>query len=369
MMSPTLVVLVTGVLCALACASLGAFLILRRMAMMTDGISHAILPGLVAGYFFANGPNLLAGAVGATAAAIVMVSLVEALERTRRLDSSAGLGIVFPAMFALGVVLITRFFTNVHLDADAILFGSIEFSFFNRLNIAGRDLGPESVWIMSVLLVMNLAFLAFFYKELKLTSFDPALASALGFSPVAVHYLLMLVLSITTVGAFTAVGAILVLALIIVPAATAYLLTDRLLVMVGGSMAIGALSAAFGYYTAFAVNVSVSGAMASFTGVFFFLAFLLSPSQGVVAGAIQRRRDRQRFSMELLLVHLWNHEQTEYDHAESNVGHVSAALRWSPDRANATIGRAIGRGLIGKDRNSLHLTDAGRTMAQRVMTR
>lgn len=295
-MTPTTVILVTGILCAAACALPGAFLVLRRMAMMTDAISHAILPGLVAGYVIASGPNLLTGALGATAAAIVTVTLVEALQRTRWLDGGAAMGIVFPAMFALGTVLVSRWFANVHLDTDAILYGNIEFAFFDRLVIAGRDLGPRSIWVMSVLLAINLALLGFLYKELKVTTFDPGMAAMLGISPAVVHYVLMLALSVTTVGAFTAVGAILVVALVIVPAATARLLTDRLPAMIGLSVVIGALAAWTGFELALWLDTSVSGAMVTMLGAFFGLALLLSPSQGLIATALRRRANARRFA-------------------------------------------------------------------------
>jgi manganese/zinc/iron transport system permease protein len=368
-MTSATVILLTGVLCAIACSLLGTFLILRRMAMMTDAISHAILPGLVAGYVLASGPNLLVGAVGATGAAIVTVTLVEALQRTRRLDGSSAMGIVFPAMFALGTVLVTRFFSDVHLDTDAILYGNIEFSSFERLFIGDRDMGPQSLWVMSILLVINVTFLFLLYKELKLTTFDPGLAAAIGFSPVLVHYGLMLVLSITTVGAFTAVGAILVVALVIVPAATAYLLTERLIEMIAYSAMIGALSAVFGYWLAIQVDGSVSGAIVTMTGVFFLLALLFSPSSGLVAKARRNRNNRQRFAMDLLVMHLWTHDHTETEARESTVGHVSAALHWSPDHANSTIDRAADRGLISRTDGHLLLTKQGRDLAQGLLER
>lgn len=363
MMSPTTAILLTGVLCAAACSLLGAFLVLRRMSMMTDAISHAILPGLVAGYFLANGPNVIIGALGATGAAILTVTIVEALQRSRYLDGGSAMGIVFPAMFALGTVLVSRYFANVHLDTDAILYGNIEFSFFNRFIVGDRDLGPQSIWIMSTLLVINLIFLGLFYKELKITTFDPGMAAMLGFSPIAVHYSLMLVLSISTVGAFTAVGAILVVALVIVPAATAYLITDRLIVMMGLSVLIGALAAWTGFELALWIDASVSGAMVTMLGVFFLVALLFSPKQGLVAKALRQRSNARRFAVDLLLVHLWNHELTETASSESTLGHVSAALRWSPDHATSVIDRAASRGYVRLQQGRLLLTDTGRTHA------
>lgn len=360
-------ILLTGILCAVACALPGTFLILRRMAMMTDAISHAILPGLVFGYWMAGSANIIVGAVGATAAAIVTVTLVEALQRTRRVEGAEAMGIVFPAMFALGTILISRYFAQVHLDTDAILYGNIEFSAFDRLIVSGRDLGPQSLWVMSVLLVLNIVVLSLLYKELKISTFDPALSQSLGFSPTLVHYILMLLLSITTVGAFTAVGAILVVALVIVPAATAYLLTERLLHMMIGSAIIGALGAIGGYWLAIIIDGSIAGGIVTMLGVLFGLALLFSPSQGLVAQRRRNARNRDRFAVDLLVMHLATHERTEDEFSESSLGHIGAALHWSPDEALATIRRAADRGMVVRANGNVVLTDQGRHYVDRLI--
>lgn len=368
-MSSDIAVPLTGILVASACALLGNFLILRRMAMMADAISHAILPGLVAGYVLAQGPNLLAGFLGAVLAAAVTVTAVQALERTRRVDGSAAIGIVFPAMFALGTVLVTSQFADIHLDADAILFGSIEFVAFDTLIIGDRDLGPRSIWVMSALCLINVLFIGLFYKELKLTTFDPGLAAALGFSPVILHYALMLVLSLTSVGAFSAVGAVLVVALVIVPAATAYLLTERLSRMIPLSVAIGALAALMGYQAAVALDASIAGAMVSATGALFGLALLFSPTQGLVARAWRRRQNRAVIASQMLVVHLLNHEATPEAPAESSVSHLSEGLRWSRERTGLAVTAATRRGWIERVNGRLELTEPGRRVALQVLAR
>ena len=284
------IIILTGVLVAGACALPGCFLVLRRMTMLADAISHAILPGLVAGYMLAQGPNLLAGFLGAALAALVTVALVEALQRTRRVGGDSAIGIVFPAMFALGTLVVSRAFANVHLDADAILYGNIEFAPLDTLSLAGRDLGPQPLWVMGGLLLLNLLFVGLCYKELKLATFDPGLAAALGFAPALLHYALMGCVSLTAVGAFTAVGAVLAVALLIIPPATAYLLTDRLPLMIGLGMLAGALAATLGYLAALALDVSVAGAIASVAALQFALALLLSPSQGLLTRARRTRR-------------------------------------------------------------------------------
>jgi manganese/zinc/iron transport system permease protein len=360
------VILLTGILCAVACALLGSFLVLRKMAMMADAISHAILPGLVVAYFLAQGPNLLAGFVGAAAAAVVTVSLVELLQNTRRVGSESAIGLVFPALFALGTVLVSRFFANVHLDTDAVLYGNIEFAPFDTLQIGDRDLGPQSLWIMGTLCLINLLFVGLLYKELKLATFDAGLSAALGFSPVVIHYLLMTMVSITAVGAFTAVGAVLVVALIIVPAAAAYLLTDRLPVMIGLSALIGGLSAVLGYLVAIATDVSIAGAMASAAGLLFGLALLFAPSQGLVARWRRLRKQRRLFAIQTLLVHLATHERTSAEARESAIGHLSEELRWAPAAAQQVIGGALRAGLVEQVGERLRLTEQGRSEARAV---
>src|ERR671917_596734 len=175
-----MVVALVGVAAATSCALVGAFLVLRKMAMMADAISHAILPGLVAGYFLAHGPNLLAGFLGAAAAGMLTVSLVELLNRSGRVKEDAAIGLVFPALFALGTFLVSKYFANVHLDADAVLYGEIAFAPFDRLVAGGYDVGPRPLWVLGALSVVNFLFVAVFYKELKLATFDPALAATLG---------------------------------------------------------------------------------------------------------------------------------------------------------------------------------------------
>ncbi|MBM4418346.1 MAG: metal ABC transporter permease [Chloroflexi bacterium] len=358
MTTSDLIVVGTGVLIASACALLGVFLVLRRMAMMADAISHAILPGIVVGYWLAHGPDLLSGFLGAAAAGIICVAAVEALQSSRRVGGQAAIGIVFPAMFAFGTFLVSRFFADVHLDTDAVLYGNIEFAAQDYLVVGGTVFGPQPLYVMGAMLLMNLLFVGIFFKELKIATFDPGLAAALGFSPVAIHYALMTVMSITTVGAFSAVGAILVVALMIVPAATAYLLTDRLSTMIGLAVLAGALSAITGFVLAVALNASVAGAIASMTGVYFGLALLFSPLHGLVARARRLRRQQLRLAAESLVIHLANHEG---DEAESAVAHLSEELRWSADFAQRAVRTAERQGLIERQGSHLILTASGRS--------
>jgi manganese/zinc/iron transport system permease protein len=368
-MSSGVVIILTGVLVASACAVLGCFLVLRKMAMLTDAISHAILPGIVVAYFFAHGPNILAGFIGAAVAGLITVVLIETLQNTRRVGNESAIGIIFPAMFALGTFLVSKFFANVHLDTDAILYGNIEFSSLDLLFINGVNLGPQSLWIMGALCIINFSFVAVFYKELKLATFDAGLAATLGFSPIVIHYALMSIVSITTVGAFTAVGAILVVALMIVPAATAYLLTDRLPRMIVLSVLVGSLSAFFGYWVAMLLDASIAGAIVSVAGVFFGLALLFSPAHGLVARWRRVGQQRDRFASEMLVVHLFNHEGSPQFATENNIHHLREELRWSNEFTQRVVRHANHEGLIKQRQDALELTDIGRQRAQLVIAR
>lgn len=308
-MTPELAIILTASLTAAACALVGTFLVLRKMSLIGDAISHAVLPGIAIAFFITRSLNSWPMVIGASAFGLATVALIEGLYRTRRVAEDSAIGVVFPALFALGVLLISYYAGKIHLDTECVLYGEISFVPFNTLTVAGVNLGPRSVWVLGLVTLANLAFVTLFWKELKLSTFDPALATALGLAPTLIQYLLMTAVSVTTVAAFESVGAILVVAMLIVPAATAYLFTDRLWVMLVLSVAFGVASAVCGYAFARAFDLSVAGAMALFTGVFFTVAWLFAPQHGVVARMIRRARLSVRFAGELLVAHMADHAE------------------------------------------------------------
>src|SRR5215211_1947892 len=165
---------------AVACALLGVFLVLRRMAMMSDAISHTVLLGIVIGFFITKSITSPVLLVGAALMGVITVSLVELINRTGLVREDASIGLVFPAIFSMAVIMISRFAGDVHLDTDAVLLGELAFAPFNRLSLFGKELGPEALFSSGSILLINLIFIVLFYKELKLATFDPALAAALG---------------------------------------------------------------------------------------------------------------------------------------------------------------------------------------------
>jgi manganese/zinc/iron transport system permease protein len=365
---PEVEIQVIAALTAAACALPGVFLVLRRTALMSDAISHSILLGIVLAFFYTG--NLASPLLVAAAAAtgVLTVSLVELLGRTRLVRADAAIGLVFPALFSAGVILISRYAGNVHLDVDAVLLGELAFAPFNRWTVAGYDLGPRTLWLMAVILLLNAAFLLVFYKELKLTTFDSALAAALGFAPGVLHYAFMTMVSITAVGAFDAVGSILVVALMIAPPAAAYLLTDRLPRMLLLSVLLGVAAAIAGYWTSYLFDVSIAGSMATMAGVIFGVVFLFAPERGLIALERRRRRQRWEFAQAMLAIHLVNHEGTPEADEESRESHLREHLRWSPDFAGRVVLRAERAGLVerqsGGDR--LAVTERGRRLAREM---
>lgn len=358
-----------AVVVAVACALPGTFLVLRRLSLVSDAISHSILLGIVLGFFVignVNSPLLLVGAALVGVATVVFVQL---LERTGLVREDAAIGLVFPALFSLGVILISRYADGVHLDIDAVLLGELAFAPFDRIEFWGWDWGPTALVVMSVILALNVAAIAMFWKELKLSTFDPALAVALGFTPALVQYALMGLVSLTAVGAFDAVGSILVVALMIAPPAAAYLLTDSLSRLLVLAAAIGAASALAGYWLAYALDASIAGSMATMTGVSFALAWLFAPGRGLVAAARRRARQRLEFAQTMLTIHLANHEGRPEAAEESRIDHLDRHLRWEPDFAQRIVRLAERRGLVRSHGRVLELTQAGRELAADAVAR
>ncbi len=366
-MSTYLEIQLIAVIVGVACALPGVFLVLRRMAMMSDAISHTVLLGIVLGFFAIGSLESPLLVLAAAAVGVLTVSLVELLIRTRLVRQDAAIGLVFPALFSVAVILISRFARGVHLDVDAVLLGELAFAPLDRVVVAGLDL-PRSLVVMGVILLVNVSLIALFYKELKLTTFDAGLAVALGFSPALVHYGLMIMVSVTAVGAFDAVGSILVVALMIAPPAAAYLLTDRLSRMLLYSAALAAAGAIGGFWLAVALDANVAGAIAAMLGVLFLGVFLLAPGRGLLAQARRRGRQRWEFAQTALAIHLLNHENTPQMAQECRVDHLHYHLRWEPNFAGAVVGQAERAGLIQRNNGDLRLTPNGRERAQAALT-
>jgi manganese/zinc/iron transport system permease protein len=263
-------VVVMGFLVALACGLLGNFLILRRMALVGDAISHSILPGIVVAFLIGRTRGPFAMFLGAVCAGMLTTFLIELIQRRSRLKQDAAIGIVFSTFFAVGVLLISLFAGHVDLDADCVLYGELGYAGLpDPVVVFGYRTAPPEILTMAFVCLLVIGFVAILYKELLVTCFDPALASSVGISPGVFHYALMALLSIVVVSAFKAVGAILVVATLILPGATAYLISTRLSQMLLLSAIHAAISAVVGMHLSVWLNCSVGAALVV-AGAFLF---------------------------------------------------------------------------------------------------
>jgi manganese/zinc/iron transport system permease protein len=342
-------------LVAIACAIPGTFLVLRKMAMISDAISHSILPGIVIGFFITHDLNsplliLLAALTG-----IITVILVEYIQKTGLVKEDTAIGLVFPALFSIGVILIAKNANDVHLDVDAVLLGELAFAPFDRLLIGETDLGPKSLWVIGTILLITVTLLIAFFKELKVSTFDKGLAASLGFSPAIIHYGLMSVASVTTVGAFDAVGAILVVALMIAPAATAYLLTTDLKKMLLLAISFGVFGAISGYWFAHWLDASISGSITTMLGLLFLIVYLFAPNKGFVSVMYREKQQRIEVSLLTFLLHLKNHSEE----SERHVNHLNEHINWQKVRSKVVLELALKNNMIHIDNDIISLTDKG----------
>lgn len=363
MSNPQIEIQLIAAIVAIACAIPGVFLVLRKMALISDAISHSILPGIVIGFFITQDLNsplliLLAALTG-----VITVVMVEFIQKTGLVKEDTAIGLVFPVLFSIGVILIAKNANDVHLDVDAVLLGELAFAPFDRLMVGGADWGPKSLWVMGSILFITISLLILFFKELKVTTFDAGLSSVLGISPVVMHYGLMSVSSITVVGAFDAVGAILVVALMIAPAATAYLLTEDLKKMIWLSILFGVFSAISGYWVANILDASISGSIATTLGVVFLLVYLFAPKKGLISVLYRQKQQRIEVSLITFLLHLNRHEEE----SERHINHLQEHINWRAVRAKSVLDLAEKNNLVEIENQVVSLTEKGLAFTEKSL--
>jgi len=297
--------LAAGLLASLACAIVGCFLVLRRMSLMGDAISHAVLPGIVGGFLLhallerigANVNLSLMFFAGAVAIGVITAALSELVHRLGRVEPGASMGVVFTVLFAVGVIMLEQTGgRTIHLDAGCVLYGAMEDAVWLNPPAAAADFVkaehwhyfPRQVTSLALVLIADIAFIVLLFKELRISAFDPGLAAAQGINPGVMHYLLMTFVAITTVASFEAVGSILVVAMLIVPALVAHLFADRLAPMLWLSAAVAALAAIGGYGAAVATDANGAGMIGVSLGVILALAAAFSPRGGLLRSAPAR---------------------------------------------------------------------------------
>jgi ABC-type Mn2+/Zn2+ transport system permease subunit len=317
--------IVIGAIVNSACALLGCFLVLRRMSLLGDAISHAVLPGIVIAFFFA-GRNAFGWLfVGAMAFGLLTTFLVESLRRWGNVPEDSAMGVVFTALFSIGVLLLSRWASDVHLDVSCVMYGDMDVA----TSILTRGYGgfeyPRVFPRMATALLAVIAFLYLFRKELKLVAFDPALATAMGFSAGLLHYLLMGMTAVVSVSAFEAIGSVLAVAMLIVPPATAQLLTDRLRTMLILSAVIGTLSSLLGYLLARHYAANSAGMMAVAAGLLYGAAVLFAPRYGIIAKTARSLALSARIAGEDILARLYRIEEASRRQATAVPGSTGPA--------------------------------------------
>ena len=272
---------------AAACALAGSFLVLRREALVSEGLAHAVLPGIVIAFVVTHDRTSPLLIVGAAAMGLAMVLLVQLIRRTGVVDRDASLGVVFPALFSMGVLLANAELADVHFHADCIIDGNLSLAVLERVVVGGVDLGPKALWSMGAALLVTAAFVVVFFKELQLVTFDAQLAGALGFRPILLQGVWLALVAIVATAAFETAGSILVVALMIAPPAAAILWTDDLVRLLVLSVAFGVASAVVGFFVASGIDIAPAGPMATVAGILVLGSLVVAPGQGLLA---RRRR-------------------------------------------------------------------------------
>ncbi|MBE0639467.1 MAG: metal ABC transporter permease [Bacteroidales bacterium] len=357
-------IIVIAMLVAVTCAIPGVFLVLRKMSMISDAISHAILPGIAIGFLITHSIHSPFLIILAALMGVITVALTEAVSNTKLVKEDAATGLVFPALFSIGVILISMNAGNIHIDTDTVLLGEIAFAPFDRFTYNDVDLGPKSLWVMSLIFTINLLFIWIFFKELKLSTFDINLATSYGFIPVVLNYALMSIVSVTIVGAFDVVGVILVIALMIAPAATASMLTNKLKQMIWFSVLIGMLAALSGYWIARFFDASIAGVMATMCGVIFFIVYLFAPERGLIAAMKRRNRQKTEFAQMTLAIHIFNHSRENDDLQERMKGQLPFHLGWDQPFIEKIVKRSVNMGIVTVEKELISITDKGKKFVE-----
>ena len=357
--------LLIAIMTSVACALLGCYLVLRRMSLLGDALSHAVLPGLVLAFLASGSLGIGYMFLGALATGLLTTFLVQTIQQRGGVPSDASMGVVFTSLFAIGVVLINRYASGVDLDAECVLQGQLAITPFIRMDVWGYSV-PRAVVSIAPALLANVLFITMLWKELKISSFDPALATTMGLSATLLHYSLMALVAATAVGSFEAVGSILVIAMLIVPGATAHMLSDRLRNMLWIAAGVAALSAYLGFVGATIVpGASPAGMVSVAVGLLYALAVAFSPRYGIVSTLSRNARTSLRIIREDLLAMLFRLEE------------LAANRKMGPREATQAVGGGIlpvwglwtliRRGSVQQTAVGLELTESGRRKASHLV--
>ena len=354
------------IITSLACAVLGVFLVLRRLSMVSDAISHSVLLGIVIGYFVTKDIGSVLLIIGASLFGVLTTVCIELLIKSKRVTEDASVGIIFPLFFSIAVILITRYARNVHLDTEVVLIGEIILAPLHRINFLGLSL-PKALIQMSFVLLINIVFIAVFFRKLKISSFDPVYAGVAGIAGAGLYYVFMALVSFTAVSAFESVGAILTISFFISPAASAYLISKDLKITIFLAAVYAVVNSCIGYFLAVKFNVSMSGMCALVSGLTFMITIAVYPG-GIITKIIRYIKNKNRFSRELLILHMDNHTGKKNALGELGYSTIREHIAWSDSKLKYVLDKLIKKGYVyrAKERGVYSLTETGKKLSDDI---
>lgn len=361
-MDSSLSILLIAIVTSLSASLIGVFLVLRKMSMLTDAISHTVLFGIVIGFLIVKDIDSPLVIIFAGLTGLLTAWLVELLVKSKKTSEDAATGVVFPLLFSLAILLISYPGTNLqnaHIDIDSVFIGHIELASIEQLYIGGVAIMPKNLLMPLIILIVNVSFIIIFFKELKIVSFDPALATVLGISPIIIHYLLMTLISLTAVTAFNLVGAIMVVSLMVGPGATALLMTKDLKKTLILTAVIAVINVLIGFMIGDTFVLPISGGIAVSTLLVFIIVLLINPRSGIIASIIRRNRLKYIYKVIAMLVHIKNHQGDINEHEEIATNSIATMMSWSDLEFKKVYHYALSRNYITVDNNILRITSAG----------
>jgi len=343
--------LIASLIIGASCGLIGTYIMLRRMSLLGDALAHAVLPGVVISFLIA-GKGQIALFIGAVLSGIVTVLLIGFINRNSKIKEDTSIGVVFTGAFALGILIVSQL-KQVHIDLSSYLFGDV------------LGVSTDDIILSAIVLVVIAASVILFYKQLLITSFDPTMALTIGISTSVVHYLLMSLLSMTIVSSLQSVGVILVVAMLITPSATAFLLTDKLKNLLWLSSFFGVLSSVIGLYLSYHFNYSSGASMVLVGVVIFMLALIFSPSQGIVSKYIKRLKISRMNLIEDALKLLYKSKTSLDKNSAASI--LSSEFGISKGKASAAINSILKSGFAELKEGKLFLTDIGEKKAIKIV--
>lgn len=343
--------LIASVTIGISCGLIGTYIMLRRMSLIGDALAHAVLPGVVVSFMVA-GKSEIALFIGAVVSGILTVLLIGFVNRNSKIKEDTSIGIIFTGAFALGILLVSQL-KQVHIDLSSYLFGDV-------LGVSSGD-----ITLSLIIMVVIILCIILFYKQLLLSSFDPTMAMTIGISTTLVHYMLMTLLSMSIVAGLQSVGVILIIAMLITPPATAYLLSTSLKKILILSSLLGMISAVVGLYLSYHFNFASGASIVLVAVALFLLAFLFSPKEGVITKLIRRREASKMVLIEDVVK--LSYKFTAVKDKTGLTDKIANELGISNSKVHSAIRILISKGLMKAENGSCTLTEDGIAYAKRLI--